>query len=295
MSFTSVAALLDAAQREQKPLAAVILEADCRENGYAAEYSRRRMADTWAAMLDSSRQYRASDRSRSGLSGGDGERLRQAAVDGRLLGGTYFLRVTEEALRVAECNACMRRIVAAPTAGSCGVLPAVLIPLAEERALPESMVAEALYIAAAFGEVTASRASVSGAQGGCQAEIGTASAMAAAALVHLQGGSAQQCAHAFALALSNLLGLVCDPVAGLVELPCVRRNVIGAVNAISAADMALAGIISPIPADEVIDAMGEIGSSLPAALRETGLGGLAATPTAQRLTEEIRRESAAEE
>ena len=208
---------------------------------------------------------------------------------GRLLGGTYFLRVTEEALRVAECNACMRRIVAAPTAGSCGVLPAVLIPLAEERALGEDAVVEALYIAAAFGAVTASRASVSGAQGGCQAEIGTASAMAAAALTHLQGGTALQCAHAFALALSNLLGLVCDPVAGLVELPCVRRNVIGAVNAVSAADMALAGIVSRIPADEVIDAMGEVGEALPAALRETGLGGLAATPTAQRLTEEIRQ------
>ena len=190
---------------------------------------------------------------------------------------------------MAECNACMRRIVAAPTAGSCGVLPAVLIPLAEERALAEDAVVEALYIAAAFGEVTASRASVSGAQGGCQAEIGTASAMAAAALTHLQGGTAQQCAHAFALALSNLLGLVCDPVAGLVELPCVRRNVVGAVNAVSAADMALAGITSRIPADEVIDAMGEVGDALPAALRETGLGGLAATPTAQRLTEEIRR------
>ncbi len=289
MSFTSVAALLEAAQREDKPLAEVILAADCRENGYTADYSRRRMAETWAAMQESSRQYRAADRSRSGLSGGDGERLRQAAQTGRLLGGTYFLRVTEEALRVAECNACMRRIVAAPTAGSCGVLPAVLIPLAEERALGEDAMVEALYIAAAFGAVTASRASVSGAQGGCQAEIGTASAMAAAALTYLQGGTALQCAHAFALALSNLLGLVCDPVAGLVELPCVRRNVIGAVNAVSAADMALAGIVSRIPADEVIDAMGEVGEALPAALRETGLGGLAATPTAQRLTEEIRQ------
>ena len=295
MSFTSVAALLETAQREKKPLTAVIVAADCRENGYTEEYSRRRMAKTWAAMLDSSRQYRASDRSRSGLSGGDGERLRQAAAEGRLLGGTYFLRVMEEALRVAECNACMRRIVAAPTAGSCGVLPAVLIPLAEERALAEDTMVEALYIAAAFGEVTANRASVSGAQGGCQAEIGTASAMAAAVLTHLLDGTPQQCAHAFALALSNLLGLVCDPVAGLVELPCVRRNVVGAVNAVSAADMALAGITSPIPADEVIDAMGEVGDALPAALRETGLGGLAATPTAQRLTEEIRQESAAEE
>lgn len=183
----------------------------------------------------------------------------------------------------------MKRIVAAPTAGSCGVLPAVLIPLAEERDVPEETILEALYIAAGFGQVTALRASVAGAEGGCQAEIGTASAMAAAALTHILGGTAQQCADAYAIALGNLLGLVCDPVAGLVEVPCVKRNVIGAVNAVSAANMAVAGITSRIPVDEVIDAMGEVGDALPASLRETGLGGLAATPTGRQEAERITR------
>ena len=149
---------------------------------------------------------------------------------------------------------------------------------------------QALYIAAGFGQVTALRASVAGAEGGCQAEIGTASAMAAAALTHILGGTAQQCADAYAIALGNLLGLVCDPVAGLVEVPCVKRNVIGAVNAVSAANMAVAGITSRIPVDEVIDAMGEVGDALPASLRETGLGGLAATPTGVKIAQRLAQE-----
>ena len=287
MSYTAIAVMLEAAKAAEQPLYAVICADDCAENGYTPAHSRERMAALWGAMQQSSRQYRADDRSVSGLSGGDADRLRQAAQAGRLLGGSYLLRVTEEALKIAECNACMKRIVAAPTAGSCGVLPAVLLPLAEEGSVEEETILQALYIAAGFGQVTAARANVSGAEGGCQAEIGTASAMAAAALTHVLGGSATQCAHAFALAMSNLLGLVCDPVAGLVELPCVRRNVIGAVGAVSAANMALAGIESRIPPDEVIDAMGEIGDALPVGLRETGLSGLAATPTARKLAEDI--------
>ena len=287
MSYTSISSMLDAARLSSKPLYAVICEDDCRENGYSPESSHRQIGQLWDAMRQSSMQYRAGDRSNSGFIGGDAAKLRTAAENGALLGGTYFLRVTEEALKVAECNACMKRIVAAPTAGSCGVLPAVLIPLAEERAPDNEIILQALYIAAGFGQVAASRASVSGAQGGCQAEIGVASAMAAAALTHIMGGTGEQCAHAFAIALGNLLGLVCDPVAGLVEIPCVKRNVIGAVNAVSAADMALAGITSHIPADEVIDAMGEIGDAMPASLRETGQGGLAATPTGQRIAESL--------
>lgn len=289
MSFSSIAAMLSAAQVSGQPLYAVIRDADCQENGYDAAASHRQIAALWAAMQQSSRQYCASDRSNSGLIGGDAARLRAAAESGRLLGGTYFQRVTEQALKVAECNACMKRIVAAPTAGSCGVLPAVLIPLAEERDVPEETILEALYIAAGFGQVTALRASVAGAEGGCQAEIGTASAMAAAALTHILGGTAQQCADAYAIALGNLLGLVCDSVAGLVEVPCVKRNVIGAVNAVSAANMAVAGITSRIPVDEVIDAMGEVGDALPVSLRETGLGGLAATPTGRQEAERITR------
>lgn len=288
MSFSSVERMLRASEESGLPLWQVIREDDCRENGYSADTSHRRIAAMWDAMLAASRDYREGDRSHSGLSGGDAGCVRRAADAGELLGGTYMLRVTEEALKIAECNACMKRIVAAPTAGSCGVLPAVLIPLAESGRAETESVLEALYIAAGFGQITAERANVSGAEGGCQAEIGTASAMAAAALTYLLGGSARRCAHAFALALGNLLGLVCDPVAGLVEIPCIRRNVTGALNAVGAANMAVAGLESRIPPDEVIDAMGEIGAALPAALRETGLGGLAATPTARRITEEVR-------
>ena len=291
MSFSSIADMLSAAQERKQPLYAVIRDADCLENGYDAAASHRQIAALWAAMQASSRQYCADDRSNSGLIGGDAEKLRAAAEKGLLLGGTYFQRVTEQALKVAECNACMKRIVAAPTAGSCGVLPAVLIPLTDERDVPEETILQALYIAAGFGQVTALRASVAGAQGGCQAEIGTASAMAAAALCHLKGGTPEQCAAAAAMALGNLLGLVCDPVAGLVEVPCIKRNVVGAVNAVSCANMALAGVDYAIPCDEVIDAMGRVGSLLSPDLRETGQGGLAATPTGVRIAERLAEEA----
>ena len=175
--------------------------------------------------------------------------------------------------------------MAAPTAGASGVLPAVLIPLRERDALSDEVMIQALYVAAGFGQVIATRASIAGAEGGCQAEVGSASGMAAAALVHVMGGTGEQMAHACAMALSNTLGLVCDPVAGLVEVPCVKRNVMGAVNALSCAEMALSGAESAIPCDEVIDAMRAVGDALPAALRETGGGGLAATPTGRRIAE----------
>lgn len=287
--MNSISLLLNLAQKENKPLYEIIAELDTHENGTDRQRLDAQMSALWDAMQASGRQYSPKDRSNSGLSGGDGEKIKDAKS--RLLGGEYILRVTEEALKVAECNACMKRIVAAPTAGSCGVLPAVLIPLKEEKQLDDRIILQALYIAAGFGEVTAARASVSGAEGGCQAEIGTASAMAAAALTHILGGNDSQCAHAFAIALANLLGLVCDPVAGLVEIPCIKRNVIGAMNAVSAANMALAGIESKIPADEVIDAMGEVGSLMSSALRETGLGGLASTPTAKKLEKEIHKKA----
>lgn len=181
---------------------------------------------------------------------------------------------------MGECNACMHRIVAAPTAGACGVMPAVLLPYAEKFGCPDERLVEALFVAAGFGAVIATRASISGAEAGCQAEIGSAAAMSAAALVYLHGGSPRQMAQAVAIALKNMMGLVCDPVAGLVEVPCVKRNVAGAMNALSAAELALAGIESRIPTDEVIDAMRAVGEALPSALRETGRGGVAASPTA---------------
>ena len=282
----SISSLLKSASKYEKPLYLIIAESDCEENGGEISSLKAQFKALWNVMRETSENYSSADRSKSGLSGGDAGKIKSFKEN--LLGGNYIIRVTEEALKTAECNACMKRIVAAPTAGSCGVLPAVLIPLAQEKNISDDIITEGLLIAAGFGEVTADRASISGAEGGCQAEIGTASAMAAAALVHIMGGSDEMCADAFSMALSNLLGLVCDPVAGLVEIPCIKRNVIGAMNAVSSANMALAGIKNIIPADEVIDAMGEIGSSITEALRETGNGGLAATPTAKKLTQSLR-------
>ena len=279
MAFTSVKQLLAAAEEKNLPLWRAILDEDEKDRGAAREDSLRQMGTLWAAMKSASAGYSSAARSKSGLVGGDGGRMRAYAEAGRGVGGAFLSQVIAEALRMGESNACMKRIVAAPTAGSCGVLPAVLIPFAAANGTGDEEIVRSLFVAAGFGQIIASRASISGAEGGCQAEIGSASAMTAAALVSLKDGAPEQCANACAMALMNLLGLVCDPVAGLVEIPCVKRNVVGAANAISCADMALAGIEGGIPADEVIDAMRAVGDMLPCALKETGTGGLAATPT----------------
>lgn len=283
MAYTSVRELLNACKSEGECLDEVILRSDLGESGLTEEESRAQMRRLWQVMVETSRNYRAEDRSTSGFAGGDAAKVEKAAASGLLYSGGYYAQVIAEALKTAECNACMKRIVAAPTAGSCGVLPAVLIPLWREGLCDEDAICRALYVAAGFGQVVAARATLAGAEGGCQAEVGAASAMAAAALVYLKGGTAEACAEAFAMALTNLEGLVCDPVAGLVELPCIKRNVIGAVNAVSAADMALAGVVGHIPADEVIDAMSEVGAAMSRDLRETGIGGLAGTPTGQAI------------
>lgn len=283
MAYESVRALLNACKSEGQPLYAVILQSDLAESGLSEEASRAEMRLLWQVMVATSDGYRATDRSASGFAGGDAAKVEAAAAAGALYSGGYYAAVIAEALKTAECNACMKRIVAAPTAGSCGVLPAVLLPLWRSGAADEEAICQALYVAAGFGQIVAARATLAGAEGGCQAEVGAASAMAAAALVDLKGGTAEACAEAFAMALTNLEGLVCDPVAGLVELPCIKRNVIGAVNAVSAADMALAGVVGHIPADEVIDAMAEVGAAMSRDLRETGIGGLAGTPTGQAI------------
>ena len=183
----------------------------------------------------------------------------------------------------------MKRIVAAPTAGACGVLPAVLVTAAGQGGFSDDQMTEALFAAAGIGQIIAARAYIAGAMGGCQAEIGSASSMAAGALACLKGGSPEQMADAAAIAMKNLLGLVCDPVAGLVEVPCVKRNVIGAVNAMAAADMALAGIRSTIPADQVFDAMKEVGDKMSSSLRETAEGGLAATAAGRAVSERLKK------
>ena len=233
------------------------------------------------------RTYDPAQMSRSGLVGGDGQRMNQAVAQGKTVSGGFLGNVMEKALKMAESNACMKRIVAAPTAGSCGVIPAVFCAYEEMYHVDEEDMIRGLYVCAGIGEVIASRAFLAGAAGGCQAEIGSASAMAAAGLTYLRGGSAEAVAHSCSMALSNLLGLVCDPVAGLVEVPCVKRNVIGAVNAVTSSDLAIAGIRTRIPPDEVIDAMKEVGESLPVRLRETGEGGLAATPSGMKIAREL--------
>ena len=290
MSYASVREMLNACKANGKPLYEVILESDLAESGLSRAASEAEMRRLWAVMCQTSADYRACDRSMSGFAGGDAAKMEAAAAGGVLLSGSYLSEVMAEALKTAECNACMKRIVAAPTAGSCGVLPAVLLPLARAGQADEDAVCDALYVAAGFGQVIAARATLAGAEGGCQAEVGAASAMAAAALCNLKGGTPEQCAAAAAMALGNLLGLVCDPVAGLVEVPCIKRNVVGAVNAVSCANMALAGVDYAIPCDEVIDAMGRVGSLLSPDLRETGQGGLAATPTGVKIARQLAQE-----
>lgn len=260
---------------------------DMREQDISEEKSLLSMENAYQAMKDADAGYDPGLHSQSGLVGTDAAKLHRRREEGRMICGDFMASVMERALRTAESNACMKRIVAAPTAGSCGVLPAVLISVQEKYGFTDSQMAESLYVAGGIGGVIANRAFLAGAEGGCQAEIGSASAMASGALVSLLGGTPEQICHASALALKSLLGLACDPVAGLVEVPCVKRNVVGAVNAVTSAEMALAGICSRIPPDEVIDAMRTIGRHMDASLRETGTGGLAATPTGLKIREEL--------
>ena len=287
MALDSMKEIFERSARENIPFWEIVLRYDMAERQVSRQASMAKMLSTWQAIQDAADSYTGTQRSVSGLVGGDGLKMRLYARRGESIGGEFMDEVIVQAISMAESNACMRRIVASPTAGSCGVVPAVLLPLCEREHYTQHELLEALYVASGIGAVIAYRASISGAAGGCQAEIGTASAMAAGALVSLRGGTNEQIGHAVAMALKNLMGLVCDPVAGLVEVPCVKRNVIGAVNAISAADMALAGIESRIPVDEVIDAMGEVGRRMPVEFRETALGGLAATPTGKAVKERM--------
>lgn len=287
MKFEAIEELLRASENDAQTLWQVILEEDMKERHLEEKESMLQMAQMYQAMKNSIQTYDPKEKSNSHLVGGDAFKLEEAMHKGKLISGEFTNKVMLRAICVSECNACMKRIVAAPTAGSCGVLPAVLITFQEERKLSDEEMVKALYIAAGIGEIIAKRASISGAEGGCQAEIGAASSMAAAALTYLNGGSANAISHAAAIALKNLLGLVCDPVAGLVEVPCVKRNVVGAINAMAASDMAIAGITSIIPPDEVIDAMASVGEQLPKSLKETAEGGLAITPTGLKISERL--------
>ncbi len=281
--YHSIKDILDICEREKIEFWQVVQQADVQERGVSSEESFETMRQMYDAMKRADAEYRSDLRSASGLVGGDGEKLHIYNASGCNICGDFVAEVMEKAVKMGESNACMRRIVAAPTAGSCGVIPAVFLTAQEKMGYTDDKMAEALYISAGVGAVIAENASIAGAAGGCQAEIGSASAMAAAGFTWLQGGSAEMAAHASAMALKNMLGLACDPVCGLVEIPCVKRNVSGAVNAVTSSQMALAGIKSAIPVDEVIDAMRRIGNELPLSLRETAQGGLATTKTAKEI------------
>ncbi|WP_294853616.1 L-serine ammonia-lyase, iron-sulfur-dependent, subunit alpha [Oscillibacter sp.] len=288
MALDSMQEIFDAAEAGGREFWEVVLDTDMEERSVTAEASMEKMRIAWRAMLEAVDTYRGDRLSASGLVGGDGKKMRNYAAEMNTLSGPYLSAVIASALCTGESNACMRRIVAAPTAGASGVLPAVLIPLYHRGDIDEDAAVRGLYVAAGIGAVVGSRACISGASGGCQAEIGTASAMAAGTLTALRGGSCQQIGHAVAMALKNLLGLVCDPVAGLVEVPCVKRNVVGAVNAVSCADMALAGVESRVPVDQVIDCMGEVGRKMSEEFRETALGGLADSPFGREVKERMK-------
>lgn len=223
----------------------------------------------------------------SGLIGGDAKRLEDYRKNGQTICGDTIAKAMARALSCSEVNAAMGRIVAAPTAGSCGILPAAIITAAEKLNKNEDDMVNALFTASGIGQIIAKNATVSGAEGGCQAECGAAAAMAAAAIVEMAGGTPEMSLHAASIAIKNIMGLVCDPIAGLVEAPCAKRNASGVVNAMISAELALAGIKSIIPFDEVVDAMYRVGKALPEALRETALGGIATTPTGIKLRKQV--------
>lgn len=275
----SLQALIAAA--EGIGLAEAARRGEMKNSGLSREEIDRRMEEALQIMRQSAEKgFDENLKSMSGMTGGQAAKLHAAVESGKTSGGHYLGRAAARALAIAECNAAMGKIVAAPTAGACGILPAALLTLQEEYDLSDEALVDGLLVAAAVGQVIAVRASISGAQGGCQAECGSAAAMAAAALVYLRGGSARQSADACAFALMNVMGLVCDPVGGLVEVPCVYRNASGVAGAFIAADLALAGIPCPLNPDEVIDAMKAVGEQLPPSLRETGEGGCAGCPSA---------------
>lgn len=280
MNYSKLETIVELCERENKEFWEVVIEDDMQERNVSFEKSFDTMRIMLEAMKDADKNYDGELRSASKMAGGDGAKLEKYRLEGGHLLGDFMLSVMEKATKMGESNACMKRIVAAPTAGSCGVIPAVLLSYMETREVSEDKIVKSLFVAGGIGEVIASQASISGAQGGCQAEIGAASAMAAGAITYLEGGDNEAIIHAVALALKNMLGLTCDPVGGLVEVPCIKRNVAGAVNAMTSSQMALAGVKSAIKPDEVIDSMRRIGNMIPECLKETSKEGLAITPSA---------------
>ena len=292
MNYHSINDLVELCHKNNAQLWQVIMMDNAHERMVSEDKIFENMRLMYKAMKTADNNYDKSLKSPSRMAGGDGELMYQYNKSGRNICGDFVGMVMEKALKMGESNACMRRIVAAPTAGSCGVIPAVFISYETYfKALEDDMV-KALLIASGIGAVIAENASIAGASGGCQAEIGSASAMAAAGLTFLQGGDSLQIVNSSALALKSMLGLACDPVCGLVEVPCIKRNVAGAMNAITAAQMSMAGIKSVISPDEVIDSMQRIGAAMPSSLKETAREGLAITPTAELIKRELDKVTA---
>ncbi|MGJ5712137.1 L-serine ammonia-lyase, iron-sulfur-dependent, subunit alpha [Staphylococcus auricularis] len=285
--FKNVKELIEKCDNEQKAIHEIMLEQEMSVSGLTRDEVYAYMDKNLQTMEHALEEGLNGVSSKTGLTGGDAVLIKRYLETGQALSGVTLLDAVSKAVATNEVNAAMGKICATPTAGSAGVVPGVLFGLKPRLHPTRRDMLNFLLTAGVFGFVVANNASISGAAGGCQAEVGSAAAMAAAATVELAGGTPQQSAEAFAICLKNMLGLVCDPVAGLVEVPCVKRNAAGASNAIVSADMALAGVTSRIPTDEVIEAMYKIGQTMPSALRETGRGGLAGTPTGQRLKQQI--------
>ncbi|MCS0674235.1 L-serine ammonia-lyase, iron-sulfur-dependent, subunit alpha [Cytobacillus firmus] len=285
--FRNVAELVELAENKGVKIAEIMIQQEIEVTGLTRDEIISKMDRNLTVMEQAVERGLKGVTSVTGLTGGDAVLLQKYIQSGKALSGNILLDAVSKAVATNEVNAAMGTICATPTAGSAGVVPGTLFAVKEVLNPTRMEMIEFLFTSAAFGFVVANNASISGAAGGCQAEVGSASGMAAASIVEMAGGTPKQAAEAMAITLKNMLGLVCDPVAGLVEVPCVKRNAMGASNAMTAADMALAGITSRIPCDEVINAMFLIGQSMPSALRETAEGGLAATPTGRRLQEEI--------
>ncbi|WP_154837328.1 L-serine ammonia-lyase, iron-sulfur-dependent, subunit alpha [Staphylococcus sp. Marseille-Q1834] len=287
--FDSIRETIDYAVENKMSFADIMIKEEMELSGKSREEVRETMKQNLEVMRDAVKKGTTGDgvESVTGYTGHDAAKIRDYNENNYALSGYEMMEAVKGAVATNEVNAAMGIICATPTAGSSGTIPGVLFKLEKTHNLTEDQMIDFLFVSSLFGRVVANNASVAGATGGCQAEVGSASAMAAAAAVSITGGEPEASGHAMALAISNLLGLVCDPVAGLVEIPCVMRNAIGSGNALISADLALAGVESRIPVDEVIEAMDKVGRGLPAELRETGLGGLAGTPTGEAIKKKI--------
>ncbi|MDQ1235114.1 L-serine dehydratase [Paenibacillus sp. SORGH_AS306] len=290
MQFRTLKDIVRLCEERSLTIAELMIEEQVKETGVSEQDVIQQMTDYYQVMKEAVERGITEDTvSRSGLTGGDARRVHDYMLSGDTSSGSDATRAMAYALAVSEVNASMGRIIATPTAGSCGIIPGVFVSSQERFGWDDTHMVQGLFAAGAIGYVIANNSSISGAEGGCQAEVGSAIGMAAGAVVEMRGGTPEQAMHAVGLALKNTLGLICDPVAGLVEIPCIVRNGLGAVNALAAADMGLAGVRSAIPSDEVVDVMLQVGRSMPSEHRETARGGLAQTPTGRKITEELRR------